>query len=300
MFVFYATLSTTFTYLLLPPHFFDRPARARATVKTYVEMSSDDDGDSRKGRRSNKSEDDYEDTGDCYDPREAESHSGGSRGSGTGSDGDDSIDMNSDDGTNTNRSHRTSAATRAKSAAAISRPSTHHIKQQVGAAVNPDDRERVREKGPLAGETLYEFHRRCLLRYQQIYGDMRVHRSFIVPWTDEWACEMWDVKLGNLVHHIREERRYINEDLAAIGFDYSAQRNANVEWNVLKFALQTYKSIHGDLLIPLSFAIPQESPMWPDNTWGMKLGRMLYNARHKSHITHHEELRGMGVVILKK
>ena len=109
---------------------------------------------------------------------------------GTGSDGDDSIDMNSNDGTNTNRSHRTSAATRAKSAAAISRPSTHHIKQQVGAAVNPDDRERVREKGPLAGETLYEFHRRCLLRYQQIYGDMPVRRSFIVPWTDEWACEM--------------------------------------------------------------------------------------------------------------
>ena len=300
--MFYATLSATFTYLLLPPHFFDRPARARATVKTYVEMSSDDDGGSRRGRRSNKSEDDYEDAGDCYDPKEAQSHSGGSggSGSGSGSDGDDSIDMNSDDGTNTKRSHRGSAATRAKSAAAVSRPSTHRIKQQVGAAVNPDDRERVREKGPLAGETLYEFHRRCLLRYQQIYGDMRVRQSYIVPWTDEWACEMWDVKLGGLVNSIRHERRYINEDLAAIGFDYSAQINANVEWNVLKFALQTYKNIHGDLLVPQSFVIPQDSPMWPDNTWGMKLGRIFFNARRKSCITHHGELREMGVVTPRK
>lgn len=129
---------------------------------------------------------------------------------------------------------------------------------------------------------------------------MLVRNRFIVPWTDEWACEMWDVKLGRLVIKIRRERRYINEDLAAIGFDYSAQINANVEWNVLKFALQAYKNIHGDLLVPLSFVIPQDSPMWPDNTWGMKLGRIFFNARRKSRITHHGELREMGVVIPRK
>ena len=257
-------------------------------------MSSDDDGDSRKGRRSNKSEEDYEDVNDCYDPQEADTSGGG--GSVSGSDGDDSIDMNSDDGANMKRAHRGPATMRIKSPA--SRSSTHHKERQVGATVNPDNLVRTREKGPLAGETLYQFHRRCLLRYQQIHGDMLVNITFIVPWSNEWACEMWDMKLGILVMNIRSSCRYMNEDLAALGFDYSAQRKENFKWDVFKFALQTYKSIHGDLLVPKLFLIPRDSTMWPETIWGMKLGIILDNAKKKDSL-HSEKLREMGVVIRK-
>lgn len=89
----------------------------------------------------------------------------------------------------------------------------------------------------------------------------------------------------------------MNEDLAVLGFDYSAQKKKEVEWDVLKFALQTYKNIHGDLLVPQSFVIPRASTMWPDSIWGMKLGLLLYNARKTTKVAHREELREMGVVL---
>lgn len=37
-------------------------------------------------------------------------------------------------------------------------------------------------------------------------------------------------------------------------------------------ALEAYKRIHGDLLVPQPFVVPKKSPDWPPDTWGLRLG----------------------------
>ena len=51
-------------------------------------------------------------------------------------------------------------------------------------------------KGPANGENRYEFKKRILLRYKEIYGDLLVPRRFIVPWTQDWPEDTWGILLG--------------------------------------------------------------------------------------------------------
>ncbi|OWZ21691.1 hypothetical protein PHMEG_0003731 [Phytophthora megakarya] len=37
-------------------------------------------------------------------------------------------------------------------------------------------------------------------------------------------------------------------------------------------AMKTYRSMHGDLLMPVSFTVPKDNSEWPRSTWGYKLG----------------------------
>ena len=258
-------------------------------MTTYVEMSSDDDGDSRRGRRTNKSEDDYEDANDCYDPVETETN--GDENSVSGSDHSDSNDMASDD---------ERCARRSRIKTVVSRSSRNTKQLKASLPLNPDNLVRVNAMGRLAGETLYHFHRRCLLRYKEIYSDMLVKTSFVVPWAHEWACEMWGMKLGRLVDSIRYEVRYLDEDLAAIGFDYGSQ--VKDRWEPFKLALQTYNNIHGHLRIPQRFIIPRDSTRWPDNIWDMRLGRTLSKTRNRTgyFAMHRQELRDMGLILQDK
>jgi hypothetical protein len=98
--------------------------------------------------------------------------------------------------------------------------------------------------GPLKGESKYEFHKRVLLWYQRLHGDMRVPYDFVMQWVDEWPEEMWDVKLGGLVGRIRGGRTWNNnkEDLASIAFRYDKQQDGapGIDWETLKLASETF------------------------------------------------------------
>ncbi|RMX66871.1 hypothetical protein KXD40_001957 [Peronospora effusa] len=37
-------------------------------------------------------------------------------------------------------------------------------------------------------------------------------------------------------------------------------------------AMKTYRSMHGDLLMPTIFKVPERHDAWPQSTWGYKLG----------------------------
>ncbi|GAX24105.1 hypothetical protein FisN_9Hh357 [Fistulifera solaris] len=55
--------------------------------------------------------------------------------------------------------------------------------------------------------------------------------------------------------------------------ELDAQGSANdVRFQNVYLALQTYKSIHGDLLVPQPFAVPKNDRRWPEATWGLRLG----------------------------
>jgi hypothetical protein len=47
-----------------------------------------------------------------------------------------------------------------------------------------------------------------------------------------------------------------------------------------KLALETYKRISSDLQVPQSFIVPDGHIAWPEELWGMKLGRIVSQIRN--------------------
>lgn len=102
-----------------------------------------------------------------------------------------------------------------------------------------------------------------------------------VPYEFIWPVEMWGEKLGNIVSHIRSGNIHKNkrEDLESIEFDFSRQGWEHYGWDCVKLALLTYKQLNEDLLVAQSFRVPYDDSRWPDNTWGMKLGKTVSKLR---------------------
>ena len=167
---------------------------------------------------------------------------------------------------------------------------------------NPLNLVRSVPQGRLNHETHFEFIKRCLLKYNEIHGNMLVTEMYLIPWNDIWAEEMWGVRLGKVVSKIRANRNFrINKDeLTAIGFDYSKQTRRKC-WDIIKIALETYKKLNGNLSMNQRFVIPSESHDWPESVWGFALGMNLYNIRRfNTYADHREELIEMGVTYISK
>jgi hypothetical protein len=66
------------------------------------------------------------------------------------------------------------------------------------------------------------------------------------------------------------------EKLAGIGFVLDTKLAANdVRFHNVYSALKRYKEIYGDMvLVPQPFEVPDKSPDWPDDTWGLHWFRM--------------------------
>ena len=53
--------------------------------------------------------------------------------------------------------------------------------------------------------------------YKEIHGNLFVEKDFIVPQTDIWPRECWDVELGLLVENIRKGKyQKKKEDLSIV------------------------------------------------------------------------------------
>ncbi len=62
------------------------------------------------------------------------------------------------------------------------------------------------------------------------------------------------------------------------------------------FALDAYKAVHGNLLVPYKFVIPEGDVRFPVETWGMKLGFNVNNIRHRDDYSEHRvKLEELGV-----
>ena len=181
------------------------------------------------------------------------------------------------------------------------RQDNHSIRRtraKVSQAVdlNPDNLSRSCEMECKHGETLFRYHVRCLSTYKEIYGDMLVKQQYVVPWSKDWPDEMWGLRLGALVNSIRCGKVYQNheKELTALGFVFSRQRQ-DIGWELTKLALETYKTIHDDLLVPYKFKIPDNSNDWPAATWGINLGSFVNNIRHSgTYFAHRDELIELG------
>ena len=266
----------------------------------YAEDSSDDEHLHSGSRRHPRDEVAYDDASD-YDVLDDEAESGADD-----DDDDDDDESNlglqsdSTDGraeiNNANKKVRLGIIGHKK--VATIRQDNHSIRRtraKVSQAVdlNPDNLSRSCEMGCKHGETLFRYHVRCLSTYKEIYGDMLVKEKYVVPWSKDWPVEMWGLRLGGLVNQIRCKKAHQSheKELTALGFAFSRR----IGWEIVKLALETYKTIHDDLLVPQKFEIPDNSNDWPAATWGIKLGTSVNNIRHQgSHSAHRDELIQLG------
>ncbi|OQR86646.1 hypothetical protein ACHHYP_10338 [Achlya hypogyna] len=151
-------------------------------------------------------------------------------------------------------------------------------------------------------EYLWSRNFAALETYKRHYGDLLVVRDFVVPDEDpSWPKDTWMIKLGLVVSRLRlqgtdkcpAKRR---EQLDRIGFvwDWYDDR-----WNTRIHALSIYKGLYGNLLVPFPFVIPADTPPWPSEMAGQRLGITVNTIRQSRESCPPErkaQLNNMGFV----
>jgi Helicase associated domain len=61
----------------------------------------------------------------------------------------------------------------------------------------------------------------------------------------------------------------------------SQRKKSDTNYDIQLTALKRYKEIYGDILVPSRFEVPENSSLWPSETWNLKLGNVVTNIRAK-------------------
>jgi hypothetical protein len=86
----------------------------------------------------------------------------------------------------------------------------------------------------------------------------------VVPHDDaNYPPETWGMKLGFNVKNIRNNGYYSDHrvKLEELGFIYDAV--SYVQFAKIYSALEVYKAVHGDLLVPFKFVVPEGDVNYP-------------------------------------
>ncbi len=67
------------------------------------------------------------------------------------------------------------------------------------------------------------------------------------------------------------------------------------DFGLVYSALETFKSLNTHLLVPFRFIVPHDDINYPENTWGIPLGKVVSNIRNKGIFAEHkEQLTALG------
>ena len=162
--------------------------------------------------------------------------------------------------------------------------------EKIGFDFNPEPTHKIYK---------YESVLLALFQYQQLHGDMRVPKSFVVPYDrDAWPKSAWGLKLGITVSRIRGGITYVSmrKELVSIGFDYSRQQyHKTYGHQSVKLALLRYQELYGDMRVPIKFKVPDDSKNWPPAVLGLRLGRVVTNIRGgRAYMSLRDELESIG------
>jgi hypothetical protein len=142
----------------------------------------------------------------------------------------------------------------------------------------------------------------ALEAYKAVYGDLLVPQKFVVAQGDaNFSKDIWGrMNLGNIVHDIRNDDVHLKykERLTALGFVYESI--FDVQFDVIYSALEAYKVVFGNLLVPQKFVVSDGDVRFPADTWRMKLGFSVSNIRNRGDYSEHKaKLEELGFVFKK-
>lgn len=155
----------------------------------------------------------------------------------------------------------------------------------------------------------------------QPVGPLAIPSNFVVPNADPWPETVRGLPLGQQVAALQDQLEddvAWQERFAAIGyyvvdpaathpgsgnaaspFDTSitgSKRKPSASeqrFQKVYSALATYKNIYGDLLVPQPFVVPEET-VWPQETWGLRLGARVNAIRSQGTFVNNDpDRRGM-------
>jgi hypothetical protein len=142
----------------------------------------------------------------------------------------------------------------------------------------------------------YNLVKTALLKYKEIYGNMLVKHTFIIPTnSSDFPEEFWEIRLGGHVNMIRNNNAYAEnkDELIALGFDFEYQK---FTFDEIMRALLRFKQIFGDLLVPKLYVISPDDTDYPEEVRGMNLGTCVGSIRKGSYLKKKEELLAIGFV----
>ena len=149
-----------------------------------------------------------------------------------------------------------------------------------------------------ATQSRYVATKAALVQYRKENGDMLVPRRFIVPSSEEWPVETWNMRLGDIVYNIRRGVNYVDkrEDLVKIGFHFESHKS--YESDLVIQALLKFKELNSNYVVPVNFVVPEgkENGEWPKKTWGMHLGQVVVNIKCGIYAEWREELANRGII----
>ncbi|OQR97423.1 hypothetical protein THRCLA_06965 [Thraustotheca clavata] len=109
--------------------------------------------------------------------------------------------------------------------------------------------------------------------YKQLYGNVDIPFNFIVPATNSWKKAWQGISLGIIAWKIWLYQCLLlpvqQEELKAIYFTF----NTITTWTQILAAAKLFMDKYDHDSIPLSFTVPSNDLKWPNEMWGMELGR---------------------------
>jgi len=167
--------------------------------------------------------------------------------------------------------------------------------------ISPEDRKKLDELGFAWNGYDGKFMRilKGLTTYNNLHNNFIVPTSFVIPDGDPlWSRELWGLKLGKLLHNLRQHKKLSKTRRGALEtLGIPLDGNSDLEGEKIKKALQVYKKLHGgNLNVPRTFIIPEGDVKWPKALWGMKLGRRVQGIVYKGYYSPlHDQFKKLGL-----
>ena len=142
-----------------------------------------------------------------------------------------------------------------------------------------------------------ELLQQLLRTYESIHNTTKIPADFVIPSALPWPESCWSMKLGKVVHNIRNGKGlYYGANVTEILPPSFHKISREKSFLRVYKALLVHQQLFGDLLVPRYFVVPRKDP-WPEETWGMRLGINVQNIRSKTsynHPTFHQLLLDIG------
>jgi hypothetical protein len=139
----------------------------------------------------------------------------------------------------------------------------------------------------------------ALTTYKHLHGDFIVPQHFTIPDCESWERHLWGLRLGFNFNNIRCRELTPTQHAALLQIGISLEDFSSI--HDIKFArivrtLETYRQIHGHLVIPTNFRVPRQEP-WGRDMWGLRLGDKFKKLRLHSSEKQRKTLDEMQITL---
>ena len=134
---------------------------------------------------------------------------------------------------------------------------------------------------PLDGESVVQ----SLHHFRKVYDHVDIPLTFVVPNNSSWPDNLHGFRLGTVLRRIKYKGVLpeYHEQLEDLGFIINTLDH---KFELFLRSLKRYKELNADSMkVPPDYQIPRSS-LWPEDTWGLRLGSKVISTRagriHKS------------------